>query len=92
VASYSSFLWSAWRSSGSPASWADTGEVSVTIAAQGHAYLVHILSPVPGVRFSDNYFDLRDGETTTITVVGLPDGFPVQELEVRGYAGARIRV
>jgi beta-mannosidase len=73
------------------ASTTEAGEVSVTITAQGHAYLVHILSPVPGVRFSDNYFDLRDGETVTIVVADLPDGFLAQELEVRGYAGARTR-
>ena len=42
------------------------------LAAQGYAYFVHLLTPVPGVRFSDNYLDLRDGDSVVIEVTGLP--------------------
>lgn len=65
------------------------GTARVTISARGYAYLVRVLSPSPGTRFSDNYFDLRDGESATVEVSGLPDGFDVQQLQVAVYAGQR---
>jgi beta-mannosidase len=63
------------------------GTARVTVAATGYAYLVRVLSPAPGVRFSDNYFDLRTGESATIEVSGLPDGFDAQQLQIAVYAG-----
>ena len=66
------------------------GEAEITITARGHAYFVHIPSPVPGIRFTDNYLDLRDGDTVRIRVTGMPDGFDPQQLEVRGYPGTAV--
>ncbi|HEY6738537.1 MAG TPA: glycoside hydrolase family 2 protein, partial [Actinopolymorphaceae bacterium] len=63
------------------------GRATLTIKARGHAYFVHVCTPEPGVRFSDNYFDLRDGDAAQVTVSGLPEGFDPKRLEVKGYAG-----
>jgi hypothetical protein len=54
------------------------------------AYFVHVLTPAPGVRFGDNHFDLRDGDTATIDVTGLPEGFDPVALDVRGHIGAGV--
>jgi beta-mannosidase len=43
-------------------------EVLVTVQAPAHAYFVHIETPSPTARFSDNYFDLDAGEKRTIRV------------------------
>jgi beta-mannosidase len=61
----------------------------VRLAAQGYAYFVHLLTPAPGVRFSDNYLDLRDGDSAEVEVTGLPEGFDLDALQVRGLAGGR---
>lgn len=63
------------------------GRAAVEVTAASYAYFVHIPSPAPGVRFSDNYLDLRAGDAVRIEVSGLPEGFDVQTLEVRPYAG-----
>ncbi|PJJ72984.1 beta-mannosidase [Diaminobutyricimonas aerilata] len=65
------------------------GAATVSITAHGYAYLVRVLSPAPGVRLSDNYFDLRDGEARVVQVSGLPDGFDLERLVVDVYAGQR---
>jgi beta-mannosidase len=44
-------------------------EVRVTLQAPSHAYFVHLETPSPTARFSDNYFDLEAGEERSITVV-----------------------
>jgi beta-mannosidase len=59
----------------------------VDIASRGYSYFVHIPSPVPGLRFTDNYLDLRDGDRTQIEVTGLPPDFDLSQLKVVGYAG-----
>ena len=41
--------------------------------ATGFNYFVRIPTPSLDVRFSDNYFDLRDGELAEIAVRGLTD-------------------
>jgi len=61
----------------------------VSITASGFAYFVHVLSPAPGTRFSDNYVDLRAGDTTMITVEGLPEGFDPDQLVVESYQGVK---
>jgi beta-mannosidase len=66
---------------------AGDGAAVVAITASSYAYLVHIPSPMPGVRFSDNYLDLRAGDTARIQVSGLPAGFDLQQLAVHPYAG-----
>jgi hypothetical protein len=48
---------------------------TVSITASGFAYFVRVLSPALGARFSDNYVDLRAGDTKVIMVEGLPEGF-----------------
>jgi beta-mannosidase len=63
------------------------GAAELTITATGFAYFVHALTPAPGVRFDTNYLDLRDGETATIRVTGLPDGFDPAAIEVRTWQG-----
>jgi beta-mannosidase len=64
------------------------GTAEVTIRSTGYNYLTHIPSPHPGTHFSDNYFDLRDGETATVTVTGLPVDFDPAELVVATFVGA----
>lgn len=66
----------------------DDATATVEIRSSGYGYLVHIDSPAPGVRFSDNYFDLRDGETRTITVRGLSADTDVQAFAASPYIGA----
>ena len=65
---------------------------TVSITAAHFAYFVHVLTPAPGVRFSDNYVDLRAGETVSIEVAGLPDGFDPNQLVVESYRGVRAQV
>jgi len=48
-----------------------------------------VLSPAPGARFSDNYVDLRAGDTTVIMVEGLPEGFDADQLVVESYRRVR---
>jgi beta-mannosidase len=59
----------------------------VDVVSRGYSYFVHIPSPVPGLRFTDNYLDLRDGDRTQIEVSGLPPNFDLSRLKVCGYAG-----
>ncbi len=66
------------------------GTASITIASRGYSYLVRVLSPTPGVSFSDNYLDLRDGQSVRIEVSGLPEGFDLAEFDVGGYAGQQV--
>ena len=65
------------------------GVARITVTSRGYSYLVRIPSPAGFVKFSDNYFDLRDGESTTIEVTGLPEGITAGDLEVLGYIGQR---
>ncbi|MEV6981099.1 glycoside hydrolase family 2 protein [Sphaerisporangium sp. NPDC051017] len=66
---------------------AGDGEAVVDIAAEHFAYFVHLPTPAPGVRFSDNYVDLRAGTSRRIHVTGLPSGFGADDLRVETYAG-----
>jgi beta-mannosidase len=61
---------------------------TVSITASRFAYFVHVLSPLPGARFSNNYIDLRTGDTAVIMVEGLPDSFGTEQLIVKPYSGA----
>ena len=68
------------------------GTATVTITAQTFCYFVHLLTPAPGVRFSDNYLDLRPGDIARIEVSGLPAGFDPRALAVqtcRGLPGSQ---
>jgi beta-mannosidase len=60
-------------------------EAALTITATGFAYFVHALTPVTGARYNNNYFDLRNGETATIGITGLPEGFDPASIEVRAW-------
>jgi beta-mannosidase len=53
-----------------------TGPTSgrVTMTADGYAYFARVLCDRPGARFSTNYLDVRDGETVSIDVTGIPAG------------------
>ena len=61
------------------------GTATVELTAHGYHYLTRILTPAPGVRFSANYLDLRDGETRQITVTGLPAACDPADLVVASY-------
>jgi beta-mannosidase len=61
------------------------GKAVLTITATGFAYFVHALTPSPGTRFDVNYLDLRDGETATIQITGLPDDFDLASIEVHAW-------
>lgn len=67
----------------------EPGTARITVTSHGYSYLVRVLSPAGFVRFSDNYLDLRDGESTTIVVTNLPAGVSAGDLQVRGYVGQR---
>ena len=58
---------------------------TLAVTATGFAYFVHALTPAPGTRFDTNYLDLRDGETATIQVTGLPQGLDPESIEVRAW-------
>ncbi len=45
----------------------------VTLTASGYAYLAHVRASVPGVRFSTNHLDLRDGAQAVVHVSDLPE-------------------
>ena len=64
------------------------GEAALTVTATGFAYFVHALTPAPGIRFDTNYLDLRDGESATIKVTGLPDEVDPAAIEVRAWEPA----
>ena len=64
-----------------------TGETSavVTIRAKSLTYQARIIAGVPGVRYSDNYVDLRPGDEATITLDRLPADFDPATITVRAY-------
>lgn len=64
----------------------DTATIDIT--TDRYAYFVHIPTPAPGVRFSDNYLDLRPGEPREIEVRGLTGSVDVSTLKVLPYAGS----
>ena len=43
-------------------------EIAVHLGAAAYLYFVHLLVADERTRFSDNYFDLADGETKTVVV------------------------
>jgi beta-mannosidase len=43
-------------------------EIAVHLGTSDYLYFVHLLVADEGTRFSDNYFDLAEGETTTVLV------------------------
>lgn len=65
------------------------GRATLTITARGFAYFAHALTPAPGTRFDTNYLDLRDGDTATIEITGLPDGVDPASIDVRAYRPRR---
>jgi beta-mannosidase len=60
---------------------------ALTLTSHGYSYLTRVLAPAPGVTFSRNYLDLRDGESVRVEVGGLPVGFDVAKLRVATYGG-----
>ena len=60
---------------------------TIEVTADRYAYFVHVPTPAPGVRFSDNYLDLRPGESRRIEVTGLTTDVPASSLKVLPYAG-----
>jgi beta-mannosidase len=46
----------------------------VRLTSTGFSYFSRLASNRPGVRFSTNYVDLRDGEHVDIEVTGIPEG------------------
>jgi beta-mannosidase len=64
------------------------GTATIDITADRFAYFVHIPTPAPGVRLSDNYLDLRPGESRQIEVRGLTSVATASSLRVLPYAGS----
>ena len=52
------------------------GTATARLRAGGYAYFSRVVADCPGVRFSQNYLDLRDGQTAEISVSGLPTDRP----------------
>jgi beta-mannosidase len=59
-------------------------EGGLRIRSVGHSYCVRIDQAEPSVRLSDNCFDLRDGDETTVLVEGAdPASLPVSAFPVQ---------
>jgi beta-mannosidase len=68
-----------------PPQWTfDPATATVTVHATALTYQARVTA-APGVRFSDNYVDLRPGEQATIVLHDLPDGVDAADLTVRAY-------
>ena len=66
------------------------GTLAVTITSRGFSYLVRVTAPEhPAARFSDNYLDLRDGDTATVLVTGLPEDVDEGAVTVGRWVGGR---
>ena len=57
--------------------------LEVSLAARTYAYFVHLIVPVDGTAFSDNYFDLLPGEQRSITVTNYLQPLDPSQLTVR---------
>jgi len=58
-------------------------EVAVQLTARSHLWFVHLLTTDESTVFSDNYIDLREGETRTLTVRNDKAGVSPDAIEVR---------
>jgi len=67
-----------------PPQWTVEG-TTVTVRATALTYQARVTTGVPGVRYSDNYVDLRPGEEATIVLSNLPPDFDPKTITVRGY-------
>jgi beta-mannosidase len=63
------------------------GTATVELISHGYNYLTRVTAPIPGVTFSSNYLDLRDGDSKRIIISGLPAGFDLGSLSIGIYAG-----
>jgi beta-mannosidase len=65
-----------------------TGATSavVTVRANVLTYQARVTTGAPGVRYSDNYVDLRPGDEATIVLDRLPADSDPATIAVRGYA------
>jgi hypothetical protein len=61
----------------------------IQLTADGYCYLTRLEGSHPGLRFSTNYRDLRDGDSCIVDVTGLQ---PTSALQVASYCrpGAEI--
>ena len=64
------------------------GTATIDVISDRYAYFVHVPTPAPGIRFSDNYLDLRPGEPREIEVWGLTSDVSAASLQVLPYAGS----
>jgi beta-mannosidase len=67
----------------------DDDIATLTLTAERYCYFARVQSDLPGVRFSDNYLDLRTCEQRRITVRGLAQG---ARLSTATYGAAPISV
>lgn len=58
-------------------------ELRITLHAEAYLLFVHVVSDRPDLRFEDNFFDMRAGETRTITVRGLTAVLKPEDVTVR---------
>jgi beta-mannosidase len=58
-------------------------ELSVSITAREYLYFAHLLVPHGATRFSDNYFDLRPGDTRVVTVRNGEKALTAADIAVR---------
>ncbi|MBM6403050.1 hypothetical protein JQN72_02145 [Phycicoccus sp. CSK15P-2] len=66
------------------------GDGRLDITSHGYSYGVRISQPAPGMRLSDNHFDLRDGECRRVRVTGVdPESLTVAATIPRARAGLR---
>ncbi|WP_306204611.1 glycoside hydrolase family 2 protein [Actinoplanes sp. RD1] len=79
------------RLSGEPPKWtvSRTGDTTATVTVHAAAltYQARVSAGVPGVRYSDNYLDLRPGDEVVVALEGLPEGFDPAAIVVEAYAG-----
>ncbi|GIM87543.1 glycoside hydrolase family 2 protein [Salinispora arenicola] len=67
-----------------------TGDTSatVTLRATSLTYQVRVTAGVPGVRYSDNYLDLRPGDEAVIVLERLPADFDPATVTVQTYGSS----
>jgi len=59
--------------------------LQATLTAQAYVLFAHLIVPHGWTRFSDNYFDLRPGESRTVTIESLDAWLRPEDLTARSF-------
>ncbi|MYT73489.1 MULTISPECIES: glycoside hydrolase family 2 protein [unclassified Streptomyces] len=80
-----------WPASTLETTYEATGQSSgvLKLTSRGYSFQARVTCDDPGARFSENYLDLRDGDTAHITVTGLSAPTDTATFTARAYRGPR---